>query len=71
MYQLCILNGVTRLKGISQMLSFLRWEHSGHICLMKFRSDNVQHSFMLQLADPAFGNRILAYVPCEVVVLAH
>lgn len=53
------------------MLSFLRWEHSGHICLMKFRSDNVQHSFMLQLADPAFGNTILAYVPCEVVVLAH
>lgn len=53
------------------MLSFLRWEHSGHICVMNFKTDNVQHSFRLQQADPAFGTMIPAYVASETAFLAQ
>lgn len=53
------------------MLSFLRWEHSGHICVMNFKTDNVQHSFRLQQADPAFGTMIPVYVASETAFLAQ
>lgn len=53
------------------MLSFLRWEHSGHIFVMNFKTDNVQHSFRLQQADPAFETMIPDYILCEVAFLAH
>lgn len=65
------LKGATRLIGISQVLSFLRWEHSGDIFVMNFKTDNVQHSFRLHQADPAFETMIPAYILCEVAFFGH